>query len=69
MKRLIIKLVHKYQKSKGSNHIPSCIFTPSCSDYAILALEKYNIFKALRLIKTRIYKCDSAKNIGGEDYP
>ena len=69
MNRLLIKLVRKYQNSKGGNHVPSCIFTPSCSDYAIISLEKYNIFKALRIITIRIYKCDSAKNHGGNDYP
>lgn len=69
MKRLLIKLVRKYQNSKGSNHVPSCIFTPSCSDYAIIALENYNIFKALQLITIRVYKCDSSKNFGGNDYP
>jgi len=69
MNKLLIKLVWKYQKGKKSDHIPSCIFTPSCSDYAILVLEKFNTFKALILITKRIYKCDSSKNFGGEDYP
>lgn len=69
MNRLLVKLIHKYQNSKGDNHISTCIYTPCCSDYAIIALEKYNIIIALRLIIIRIYKCDSSKNIGGVDYP
>lgn len=69
MNLLLIKLVRRYQNSKGSNHVPSCIFIPSCSDYSILVLKKYNIVKAIRFILVRVYNCDSSKNIGGNDYP
>lgn len=69
MNVILIKLVRRYQESKKPDHTPSCIFTPSCSEYAIIALEKYNTFKALYLITKRIYRCDSAKNFGGNDYP
>ena len=69
MNKLLIKLVRYYQNSKNPDHAPSCIFTPSCSVYAIIALEKYNTFKALYIICRRIYSCDSAKNFGGNDYP
>ncbi len=64
-----MKFVKKYQKNKKIDHVPSCIFNPSCSDYAITALEKYNTIYALVLIGKRVYRCDSAKNFGGDDYP
>jgi len=70
MRRLIIKLIEDYQKSKGEDHIPSCLFTPSCSDYAKIALSKYNLLKAIYLIINRIYRCDVSKlHSGGIDIP
>lgn len=69
MRTIFIKLIKKYQENKKANHTPSCIFYPSCSDYALIALNKYNILKALVLIFKRIYRCDSTRNFGGEDFP
>ena len=59
----LIKIYKKYL-SKGLNS--GCIFTPTCSVYAIEALEKYNFFKALPLIIFRILRCNSL-NKGGFD--
>lgn len=59
----LIKLYKKYL-SKGLNS--GCIFTPTCSIYAIEALEKYNFFKAFVLIVYRILRCNSL-NAGGYD--
>ena len=69
MKKIFIILIERYQNNKKSDHIESCIFYPSCSNYAILTLKKNNTIKALFIILKRIYRCDSAKNVGGEDYP
>ena len=49
MKSLLLSLLHKYQHylspdhsiwAKAANHPPYCKYTPSCSDYAIEAIEK-----------------------------
>lgn len=69
MKSLLINLVYKYQNNKKENHVCTCIFYPSCSNYAIMALKKYNVFRSLYLILKRIYRCDSSRNIGGIDFP
>lgn len=69
MNKVFISLVRKYQKNKKPDHVPTCIFEPSCSQYAIIVLEKYHLFKALYMILNRIYRCDSSKNIGGKDFP
>ncbi len=61
----ILKLYKKYL-SKGLNS--GCIFTPTCSVYAMEALEKYSFFKAFTLIITRILRCNSL-NPGGYDPP
>lgn len=36
---------------------PMCRFSPSCSAYALAALQKYGIFKGVRLIMLRVAKC------------
>ena len=59
----LIKLYKKYL-SKGLNS--GCIFTPTCSIYAIEALQKYGFFKAWLLIISRILRCNSL-NTGGFD--
>lgn len=61
----LLKLYKKYL-SKGLNS--GCIFTPTCSVYAMEALGKYNFFKAFYLIITRILRCNSL-NPGGYDPP
>ncbi|MCD6165973.1 membrane protein insertion efficiency factor YidD [candidate division KSB1 bacterium] len=45
---------------------PSCRFYPSCSQYAIETLNKYNVFKSLLLIGWRILRCNPW-NPGGYD--
>lgn len=59
----LIKLYKKYL-SKGLNS--GCIFTPTCSIYAIEALQKYSFIKAFALILSRILRCNSL-NPGGYD--
>jgi putative membrane protein insertion efficiency factor len=59
----LIKLYKKYL-SKGLNS--GCIFTPTCSVYAVEALQKYSFFKAVILIIYRILRCNSL-NKGGFD--
>ncbi len=65
-KRLIIVLILFYKKYISPLKPKSCRFYPTCSDYALLAIEKYGMvsggFKALR----RILKCHPL-NPGGYD--
>lgn len=64
--RLLIRILKFYKKyiSKGLN--TGCIFKPTCSEYAMDALYKYNFFKATALIMYRILRCNSL-NKGGFD--
>jgi putative membrane protein insertion efficiency factor len=57
-KRILIFLIKQYQrfisplKRKGS-----CRFYPTCSQYAIEAVQKYGAFKGGRMAIKRISKC------------
>lgn len=45
----------------------ACRFYPSCSEYAVSSLKKYNASKAMRMIAGRIIRCSSFSK-GGIDY-
>ena len=53
--------------SKGLN--TGCIFTPTCSEYAMDALEKYGFFSAFTLILFRILRCNSLSKGGFDPVP
>ncbi len=58
MKRIFIALVRFYQKHlSGMKSAPSCRFIPTCSEYAIEALEKYGAAKGTYLALKRILRC------------
>ena len=44
---------------------PSCRFTPTCSNYAIEAINKHGPFKGFWLAIKRISKCHPVKFLGG----
>ncbi|MBO8159693.1 membrane protein insertion efficiency factor YidD [Thermosyntropha sp.] len=65
MKRLIVFLIKIYQKATLFKK-PSCRFYPSCSNYAIEAVEKYGAIKGGWLAFRRILRCHPF-NPGGYD--
>lgn len=66
----IIKMVRFYQKHL-SVYTPHCIYKPSCSEYCILAVQKYGVIKGLKMARERISRCDKEHIhlLGTEDYP
>lgn len=65
MKNFLIKLIKLYQVMPLSTH-NSCKFIPSCSNYAIDALNKYGAFKGSIMTIGRILRCNPF-NKGGYD--
>lgn len=67
MNKIFIFLIRQYRKyispMLGQN---KCRFTPTCSQYALEAFEKYNFFKAFGLTVWRILRCNPF-NKGGYD--
>ncbi|MGV8124089.1 MAG: membrane protein insertion efficiency factor YidD [Vulcanimicrobiota bacterium] len=56
MKRLAVQAIRLYQNIRKSLP-PVCRFTPSCSQYALEAIEKYGFWKGLFLAVKRILRC------------
>ncbi len=65
MKKILIWIIRIYQKIPGSFH-GSCIFEPTCSEYAIEAIKKYGSIKGCKLAFKRLLRCRPG-NQGGYD--
>ena len=57
MKRLLLALIRFYQKSISPYRAPCCRFRPTCSQYALQAIEKYGALKGGWLTLKRISCC------------
>jgi len=67
LKKLCILFVEVYQHYVSEEIRRKCTLMPTCSEYALLALHKYNIFKALHKIYIRLTKkCNGSYIL---DYP
>jgi putative membrane protein insertion efficiency factor len=53
----ILFLIHVYQHTFSLLLGPSCRFTPSCSSYALIAIERFGIKGGTRLAFKRLIKC------------
>ncbi len=57
MKRFLIWLITVYRNSISPLKPPCCRFYPTCSQYALQALEKYGALKGSYLSIRRVLKC------------
>ena len=68
MKKLMILLIRFYQRSLSPmKRYTHCIFIPTCSQYAIEALEKHGVIKGSWLTIKRILRCNPFNKNGGYD--
>ena len=58
MKHVLIFLVKFYRKWISPMHRPCCRYIPTCSQYALQALEKYGALKGGWLALRRILRCN-----------
>ena len=66
-KRFIIFLIRIYQRFAPDHVRNKCRFEPSCSEYMILSIEKYNLLKGIKKGSKRCKRCNVSD--GGYDYP
>lgn len=75
---MIIWLVRGYQRFISPLFPPSCRFTPTCSQYAVEAIDRFGTIKGSYLATKRILRChpfhpggyDPVPEIsGGQDRP
>lgn len=65
-KKAIIWIVKVYQHYAPDEVRLRCVFEPSCSEYMILAIEKYGLFVGVYKGIRRLLRCQPP---GGIDYP
>ncbi|MCX8602378.1 MULTISPECIES: membrane protein insertion efficiency factor YidD [unclassified Gilliamella] len=67
MKWLNFKLIYLYRAIAPNRIRSACRFEPSCSEYALLAIEKYGVLKGWKMTLGRLMRCKPPN--GGKDYP
>lgn len=67
LKYIAFLWVKLYQKFAPEKVRRSCLFYPSCSQYMLLAIEKYGFWKGFWKGLKRLGRCHYPN--GGEDYP
>ncbi|GAB4308287.1 membrane protein insertion efficiency factor YidD [Pseudothermotoga lettingae] len=66
MKKIVVLMIRFYQKYISPLKPPTCRFTPTCSSYAIQAIERFGLLKGGYLAVKRIIRCNPL-NPGGHD--
>ena len=58
MKALLLWMIHFYRREISPLRPPCCRFIPTCSQYALEAVEKYGAWKGGWLALRRILRCN-----------
>jgi len=70
MKNILIKIIKFYRKYlSGLKRTSSCIYMPTCSAYAMEAIEKYGVCKGGFLALWRILRCNPFAKGGFDPVP
>ena len=70
MKRVLMFLVRFYRRYlSGLKSGPTCRYIPTCSEYAIQALEKYGAVKGTYLAVRRVLRCNPFHKGGYDPVP
>ena len=57
MKRLALVMIRFYQKAVSPWLPPACRYYPTCSAYALEAIERYGVFRGAMLAVKRLLRC------------
>jgi len=69
LKKVALILITGYRKYISPLKKPSCIFVPTCSQYALDALNKYGFFKGVYLTIKRVLRCHPFSKGGYDPVP
>ncbi len=69
-KQALLWLIRFYRKHlSGLKHHPTCCYIPTCSQYALEAVEKYGAIKGGLLALWRIIRCNPFSKGGYDPVP
>ena len=69
MKKILVKFIRFYKRRISPLKKPCCRFRPSCSSFAIEAIEKHGAFKGLIMAFFRILRCNPYMRGGYDPVP
>ena len=69
MKRIIIFLLKGYKTLVSPILPPACIYTPTCSRFAMEAVERHGVLTGLYLATRRIFRCTPFHEGGFDPVP
>ena len=69
MRRIVIFIIRGYQYVLSPYLGSSCRYTPSCSSYAIEALQRFGFLRGLVLATRRIFSCHPWHDGGYDPVP
>lgn len=58
MKRVFLWLIRFYQRNISPAFPPRCRFSPTCSQYALEAIERYGVWRGGCLACKRLLRCN-----------
>lgn len=67
MKKLMLYMIRFYRQRISPGIAPRCRYTPTCSQYAVQAIEKYGALKGGFLALRRILRCHPFSKRGPYD--
>ncbi|QTE31669.1 membrane protein insertion efficiency factor YidD [Pengzhenrongella sicca] len=65
----VLLLLRVYQRVVSPLSGPSCRFYPSCSSYAVLAVQRHGVLRGGRLAVWRVLRCNPWNPGGVDDVP
>ncbi|HUG55673.1 MAG TPA: membrane protein insertion efficiency factor YidD [Candidatus Limnocylindrales bacterium] len=57
MKRAVLAALRWYKRSVSPLLPPACRYTPTCSEYAMEAVERYGVLRGAALAARRLLSC------------
>ena len=69
MKRVLLWMIRFYRTEISPPRAPCCRFIPTCSAYALEAVEKYGAVKGTFLATKRILRCNPFHKGGYDPVP
>ena len=69
MKRVLLAILHFYKRRISPLLPDACIYTPTCSEYAMEAIEKHGVLKGMGLAIWRLLRCNPFAKGGYDPVP
>ena len=69
MKQILLRVIRFYQRAVSPLFPPRCRYIPTCSQYALEAIEKYGALKGGWMAFRRILRCNPFHKGGYDPVP